>query len=242
MGCTLNWLQCDSTLVVFDQQTFQHHLSTQQLGLPLYHYEVLDSTSTQLWQLLQEGAQPGTTVIAAEQQAGRGQWGRMWDSARGGLYLSVAIAPQIPANQAAQITVASIWGIARLFREHHIPIWLKWPNDLLVCGQKLGGILTETSSQKGHIQTAVIGIGINWQNQVPQQAINLQTILQQSAAPAIDSLEQLAAVTLKGLEQGYLYWQTHGIHALLPDYLSLVKIYPANCDRAQEDLVKRLGL
>lgn len=229
--------------MVFDQQIFQHYLSTQQLGRPLYYYEILDSTNTKLWQILQEGVKPGTTVIAAQQQAGRGQWGRTWDSTRGGLYLSVAISPQIPASQAAQITVSSIWGIARLLRQHHIPIWLKWPNDLLVCGQKLGGILTETSIRNGHIQTAVVGIGINWQNQVPQQAINLQTILQQSAAPAIQSLEQLAALTLQGLEQGYLYWQAHGIYSLLPDYLSLVKIYPVNCDLAQiDDLAKHLGL
>ena len=226
--------------MTFDLQTFQAHLSTQTWGRPLHHFEVLGSTNTKLWELLKQGAQPGTAVIASRQQAGRGQWGRTWESVEGGLYLSVAIAPRIPAKQTAQITIATIWGLAKLFRQHQIPVWLKWPNDLCVGGLKLGGILTETSIQGSHIQAAVLGIGINWRNKVPQQATNLQTI-QKQASP-IQSLEQLAALTLLGLEQGYLSWQTQGVHQLLPEYLSLVKIYPTATQPVRADLAKRLGL
>ena len=226
----------------FDSQTFQHHLSTQTWGRPLHHYEVLDSTNTKLWELIKQGAKPGTAVIATQQRAGRGQRGRTWESSEGGLYLSVAIAPRIPAQQTAQITVATIWGLAMLLRQHHIPVWLKWPNDILVWGQKLGGILTETNIQGHDIQTAVIGIGINWSNTVPQQAITLQTILQEHPRSPITSIEKLAALTLLGLEQGYLYWQSHGIHPLLPEYLRLVKIYPAADHQRPADLAHRLGL
>lgn len=226
----------------FDSQAFQHHLSTQTWGRPLHHYEVLDSTNTKLWELIKQGAKPGTAVIADQQQAGRGQWGRTWESAEGGLYLSVAIAPRILVQQTAQITVATIWGLATLLRQHHIPVWLKWPNDILVWGQKLGGILTETNIQGDHIQTAVIGIGINWTNAVPPQAITLQTILQNQPHSPITSIEKVAALTLRGLEQGYLYWQSHGIHPLLPEYLRLVKIYPASDHQRQADLADRLGL
>lgn len=226
----------------FDSQAFQHHLSTQTWGRPLHHYEVLDSTNTELWQLLKQGAKPGTAVIATQQRAGRGQRGRTWESSAGGLYLSVAIAPRIPAQQTAQITVATIWGLATLLRQHHIPVWLKWPNDILVWGQKLGGILTETNIQGNHAQTAVIGIGINWINTVPQQAITLETILQEQPRSPITSIEQLAALTLLGLEQGYLYWQSHGIQRLLPEYLRLVKIYPAGDHQRPADLAHRLGL
>ena len=176
----------------FDSQAFHHHLSTQTWGRPLHHYEVLDSTNTKLWELIKQGAKPGTAVIADQQQAGRGQWGRTWESAEGGLYLSVAIAPRIPVQQTAQITVATIWGLATLLLQHHVPVWLKWPNDILVWGQKLGGILTETNIQGDHLQTAVIGIGINWINAVPPQAITLQTILQNQPHSPITSIEKVA--------------------------------------------------
>lgn len=229
----------------FDLPAFQDQLTTQTWGRPLHHFEILDSTNTKLWELVRQGAQPGTVVIASQQQAGRGQWGRTWESSTGGLYLSVAIAPQIPTDQTAQITVATIWGLARLLRQHHIPIWLKWPNDLLVWGQKFGGMLIETSCQGQTVQSAVLGIGLNWQNPVPEQAINLHQILMDSPpenAPSIHSLEQLTAVTLLGMEQGYLQWQTQGIHAIIPEYLSLVKIYPPASQPIRADLAKRLGL
>lgn len=231
--------------VGFDLQAFQSQLTTQTWGRPLHHFEVLDSTNTKLWELIRQGAQPGTAVIATQQQAGRGQWGRTWESSTGGLYLSVAIAPPIPADQTAQITVATIWGLACLLRQHHIPAWLKWPNDLLVGGKKLGGLLIETHCQGQQVQTAVLGIGMNWQNQVPEQAINLHQILQDSPpenAPSIHSLEQLAALTLLGMEQGYLEWQMQGIHAIIPEYISLVKIYPQASQPVRADLAKRLGL
>jgi len=224
----------------FDSQAFQAYLSTQTWGRPLHHFEVLDSTNTKLWELIKQGAQPGTAVMAAQQQAGRGQWGRTWESTEGGLYLSVAIKPHIPAAQTAQITIATIWGLATVLRQHHIPVGLKWPNDLLVEGQKLGGILTETNIQDSQVQTAVLGVGINWQNQVPPQAINLRTLVPEGSP--IQSLEKLAALTLSGLEQGYLYWQTQGIQKLLPEYLNLVKIYPAASRPVRKDLAIRLGL
>lgn len=224
----------------FDAQVFQNYLLTQTWGRPLHHFEVLDSTNTKLWELIRQGVQPGTAVMATQQRAGRGQWGRTWASAEGGLYMSVAIAPHIPVDQTAQITVATIWGLATVLRQHHIPVGLKWPNDLLVEGQKLGGILIETNVQDRQVQTAVLGVGINWHNQVPPQAINLQTILPEISP--IQSLEKLAALTLSGLEQGYLYWQTQGIQKLLPDYLNLVKIYPVASRPIRQDLGRRLGL
>ena len=231
--------------VGFNVPVFQTYLTTQTWGRPVYTFDVLDSTNTKLWALLHQGAQPGTTVIAAQQQAGRGQWGRSWESSTGGLYLSVAIAPHIPIDQTAQLTVATIWGLARLLRHHQIPVWLKWPNDLLVWGQKLGGILIETHSQNHQVQTAVLGIGLNWRNQIPEQAINLHHILQRLPSkntPPLHSLEQLAALTLLGMEQGYLAWQQQGIQAILPDYLSLIKIYPQASQPVRMDLAKRLGL
>jgi BirA family biotin operon repressor/biotin-[acetyl-CoA-carboxylase] ligase len=186
----------------------------------LHFFETLPSTNQTLWNLIDQGAEPGTVVIATQQTSGRGQWGRQWSSPPGGLYLSVAIAPNLPVQQSYHLTLCSAWGIAMALREHGIPVGLKWPNDLMLCGRKLGGILTETKVQQGRITKAVVGVGINWANPVPETGINLQSFQANQPAP-IASLEMLAAVTLLGIASGYEHSQT-GIDALLPSYQELL--------------------
>ena len=215
-------LACPSSTVGFDLATVDRHLSTQTFGRPLHHFETLASTNTTLWELLAQGAGPGTAVVATQQTAGRGQWGRTWWSQPGGLYLSVAIAPHIQANQTQQLTICSAWGMAHILRTYHIPVALKWPNDLFLAGNKLGGILTETAIQHGQVHQAVIGMGLNWQNPVPPEGINLQHGLDRLPQPTIHSLEMLTALALQGLEQGYLRWQASGLEALLPDYVQWI--------------------
>lgn len=213
----------------FDQQQFETSLNTRKFGRPCHFFDILPSTNDALWDLINQGASSGTTVIAAQQQSGRGQWGRQWQSPPGGLYLSVALlfnrstanAPKVPASKGTELTLWSAWGIATILRAYSVPVWLKWPNDVLLYGRKLGGILTETRLQQGQITVAVIGIGLNWANPVPESGINLQALTPQPH-PCICSLEGLAAITLEGLELGYQRWQTLGTEGLLPDYLSLL--------------------
>lgn len=215
----------------FDQQQFNTLLNTSQFGRPCYFFDLLSSTNDTLWKLIDQGASLGTAVIAAQQQSGRGQWGRQWQSPLGGLYLSVAIVfdqpaantPKIPAKQGTELTLWSAWGIATILRAYSIPVWLKWPNDVLLYGRKLGGILTETRLHQGQITLAVIGVGLNWANPVPESGINLQALTAQPH-PSIRSLEELATITLEGLELGYQRWQTSGIKSLLPDYLALLLV------------------
>jgi BirA family transcriptional regulator, biotin operon repressor / biotin---[acetyl-CoA-carboxylase] ligase len=214
--------------VSFDQHLFQRHLNTQTFGHPLHWIEATPSTNTYLWNLVHQGAAPGTAVIAAQQQSGRGQHGRTWLSAPGGLYLSVILLDHrshIQGDQLPQLTVCSAWGVAQGLRDLDIPVSLKWPNDLLLQGKKLGGILSETTMQGHTITSAIVGIGINWCNCVPETGIALQSAF--NVPPPISSLEALAAVTLKGLETGYQRWRQDGIEALLPDYLSLVTAWQA---------------
>lgn len=207
----------------FNQQQFETLLNTSQFGRPYHFFDLLASTNDTLWNLIDQGASPGTAVIAAQQQSGRGQWGRQWQSPLGGLYLSVAIAPKVSARQSTQLTLSSAWGIATILRTHSIPVWLKWPNDLLLHRRKLGGILTETRLHQGQVTIAVIGVGLNWANSVPVGGINLQSALTTQPHPSIHTLEELAAITLEGLELGYQHWQTSGIESLLPEYLALLK-------------------
>jgi BirA family biotin operon repressor/biotin-[acetyl-CoA-carboxylase] ligase len=185
-------------------------------------FETVASTNQTLWQLLEGNAPPRTVAIATQQTAGRGQWGRHWQSEPGGLYLSLALFPNVPTQLAAGLTLCSAWGIATALRDKGIPVLLKWPNDLVLSGRKLGGILTETRVQQGKITTAVVGVGINWANSVPETGINLQSFLENNPVSPITSLEILAAVTLMGIVAGYEYWQQEGIEHLLPAYENIL--------------------
>lgn len=162
-------------------------------------------------------------MIAATQAAGRGQWGRQWSSDRGGLYLSLALQPDLPIQAAGQLTLASAWGIATSLRNLGVPIQVKWPNDLVAKGQKLGGLLTETRIEQDVIKAVVIGVGLNWKNPVPPTGITLENLVSpDQPCPALENLETVAAVVLYGLWQGYLYWQGQGTAVLLSAYQALL--------------------
>ena len=193
-------------------------------GMSLQVFETLPSTNQTLWELLNQGAASGTVVIAQQQTAGRGQWGRQWQSTVGGLYLSLALTPNIQASNSAQLTLCSAWGIATALRSYDIPVFLKWPNDLLHLGRKLGGILTETRVHQGQITKAVVGVGINWSNAVPEMGIALQSFCEEqlSPRPRVTSLEQLAAIVIQGIKFGYQRWSEQGIDSLLLSYLELL--------------------
>jgi BirA family transcriptional regulator, biotin operon repressor / biotin---[acetyl-CoA-carboxylase] ligase len=226
----------------------------------LHLFQTLPSTNQTAWELLDQGiASP--VVIAQSQTAGRGQRGRTWQSQAGGLYLSMGIDVTIAAALAPQLTICAAWGIAIALRqipsqlsgtEAMIPVQIKWLNDLVLEGYKLGGILTETRVQGGTVTQAVIGVGINWCNPVPETGITLRSFLERQPIPLIESLELLAALVLQGLQIG-LQRQHQGmgepvdaavddaVDNLLSDYLRLL----AHRDRLvpyQNQLHKIMGI
>lgn len=215
--------------VAFNQQQLETLLGvydSQFTEFSLHIFDSLPSTNQTLWELIDRGAVPGTVVIAEQQVAGRGQWGRQWQSHIGGLYLSMAVAPNLLAANAAQLTLCSAWGIATALRAHGIPVLIKWPNDLVLQGRKLGGILTETRVHKGQITTAIVGVGINWANPVPETGINLQSFFVKPAPTMqpVTSLEMLAAITIQGLLSGFQQAKPENIEALLSSYLEILNV------------------
>lgn len=204
--------------------------------LDLLCFDRLDSTNKHLWHLLAEESRlnPRTkpiALVAHQQTAGKGQWGRQWVSQSGGLYLSVALQPNLPVADAAQLTLCSAWGIAIALQElpgllngnaEKLPVKLKWLNDLVLQGRKLGGILTETRLRGDRIHQAVVGVGVNWRNPVPDPGINLQHFWQSYPGTEIDCLEMVGAIVLAGILGGYSHWQQVGMAAMLPSYLDLL--------------------
>ncbi|WP_338017047.1 biotin--[acetyl-CoA-carboxylase] ligase [Myxacorys almedinensis] len=206
----------------------------------LYLFDAIASTNRTLWELIDQHSLPeGSLVLARQQHNGKGQWGRQWLSPPGGLYLSTVLYPNLPLEFSAHLTLCTAWGIAKALREipgclsgttNKIAVGLKWLNDLVLNGRKLGGILTETRIQRDltelssapRITKAVVGVGINWRNPVPEPGINLQSVLQEQPVPLIESLEMLAAIVTIGVLSGYQHWQQVGIGSLLPEYEALL--------------------
>ncbi|MDY7013701.1 MAG: biotin--[acetyl-CoA-carboxylase] ligase [Cyanobacteriota bacterium] len=196
----------------FEKFLFQRFEFQPPLSLPLYSFETLASTNQTLWELLDRGLDAPAIAIAGRQTAGRGQRGRQWHSPPGGLYLSLALAPRLRATESFHLTLCSAEGIARELNRCDVPVALKWPNDLLLHGRKLGGIKIETRIQGDAIARAAIGIGLNWRNEVPEVGINLQSF------PQIASLERLAAIAIGGTLSAYQQSRRDGIEPLLASY------------------------
>ncbi len=208
--------------MIFDRQRFQAALdrfSDLQATpkITIYIYDTIPSTNQKIWESIDLGDSLPIAAIACQQSAGRGQWGRQWQSLPGGLYLSVGIATEIEPNCANHLTIATATEIARSLRKQDIPVLLKWPNDLILEGKKLGGIKIETRIQQEKIRRAVIGVGINWDNIVPKVGINLK-----SHSSAIPSLEILAAITVTAILTGYQNYLDFGIEQILPSYLKIL--------------------
>ena len=143
---------------------------------------LLTVTSTQAWvaDWADMGAREGIVLIAREQTAGRGRLTRRWESPPGGLYLSLLLRPTIPLVRANQLTMlASLSAIDACQALANVSPRPKWPNDLLLQGRKLAGVLTELAGEGKRLGHAVIGLGLNVNNDfgdgpLAQTAISLR--------------------------------------------------------------------
>jgi BirA family transcriptional regulator, biotin operon repressor / biotin---[acetyl-CoA-carboxylase] ligase len=122
----------------------------------------VDSTNVVAAQLAREGLPHGTVVAAMEQTGGRGRRGKAWFSPPEGLWFSIVLNHPIPLRRAAELTLLTSVAVHRsLVHQTELPVQIKWPNDLLVYGKKLCGILAEIRADGENVQHAVVGIGIN---------------------------------------------------------------------------------
>jgi len=138
-------------------------LQTRLLGRTYDYHEVLASTNDRALDLARAGACHGTTVVAEEQTAGRGRLRRPWVSPKGlGLYVSVILRPDVPPRRGPETTLIAALALARSLRtQWGVDACLKWPNDVLISGKKVAGILTEMQTDPDRIQFLVVGVGVN---------------------------------------------------------------------------------
>ncbi|OQY24769.1 MAG: biotin--[acetyl-CoA-carboxylase] ligase [Desulfobacteraceae bacterium 4572_35.2] len=141
----------------------QSGLETQFVAKRVEYFSETDSTNQRAQQLGEQGAEHGTVVIAEGQSAGRGRMGRAWSSpAAVNLYTSILLRPKILPIQAAQLTFLSAVAVARTVEAvADIQVAVKWPNDILLDGEKIAGLLNEISAEMEGIHYVVLGIGVN---------------------------------------------------------------------------------
>jgi BirA family transcriptional regulator, biotin operon repressor / biotin---[acetyl-CoA-carboxylase] ligase len=184
-------------------------------GLPAFYrllaYEQIDSTNEEAKRLASAGAPAGTLVWAGEQLAGRGRRGRGWASPPGNLYASLLLRPACPPAQACQLNFVAAVALAEAVSAllpAGAEVALKWPNDVLVRGAKVSGILLEASAALDRsVDWLVIGAGVNivsYPTDTPYPATSLQR--EGAATSAADVLRTFAESLLAWSET----WRAQG--------------------------------
>ena len=217
---------------IYSQNDIASRLNTKWAGQTLYFYDVVGSTNAEIKRLAEEGAPHGTVAVADMQTAGRGRRGRSWDSpANTNIYFSILLRPGFAPGRASMLTLVIAHAVAKCFRETLglSDIGIKWPNDIVMDGKKICGILTEMSVEQDYIQYVVIGVGINVRSQIfpaeiADRAIALDEVIAkhaQSAARVNRSV--LLADILRYFEEDYEnFLQTCSMKPLQDSYDKLL--------------------
>lgn len=153
---------------------------TRWIGEEIFCFPEIDSTNTRAKQLAEEGHPSGTLVVAEQQIAGRGRRGRSWESPSGrGIFMTLMMKPDISPNNASMLTLVAALAVAAAIRKcTGRPAGIKWPNDIVMNGKKVCGILTEMSAQVDYVNHVVVGIGINVHNDsFPEELTQMATSL-----------------------------------------------------------------
>lgn len=194
---------------------------TEWAGQEIFYFETVDSTNAKAKQLAEEGHSTGTLVIAEQQEAGRGRRGRSWTSPEGsGIFMTLMLKPEINPNNASMLTLVTALAVSKAITNRTgRPAGIKWPNDIVMNGKKICGILTEMSAQFDYVNHIVIGIGINVHNEsFPEEISQIATSLYLETGEHLNR----AALIEDVLEQFEIYYD---IFMKTEDLSSLVKEY-----------------
>ena len=195
----------------------QGGLYTEVVGKRILHFERLTSTMDEAAALAVNGAEDGTVILAEEQTSGRGRFGRLWVSQRGNLLLSILLRPG--GNTVHYLSMmAGLAVVQAIQKSTGLEATLKWPNDVLLRGRKVSGILVEQAFQGNILQYAVVGIGINcsFDPSTVKEVSQTATSLDIEANKSVDRVELLRYL-LQELDMLYLQLGQPGPQQSSPD-------------------------
>jgi BirA family biotin operon repressor/biotin-[acetyl-CoA-carboxylase] ligase len=181
--------------------------TTRIVGRDIRVFERTTSTNDLIARLARDGIREGAVVFAESQSRGRGRLGRLWISPpRKGLWFSILLRPDLPPQSATQLTVAAATALARAVAlQTRLVPEIKWPNDILIRGRKVAGILTELTAELDHVKEVVLGIGVNVNldaAELPHDLRRTATSLKIESGQAVDRAE-LAVAVLRELDGDY---------------------------------------
>lgn len=222
-----------------DINRFLEKLTTERLGRNIKYYDEVDSTNAVAHTLVAEGAPEGTLVFAEKQTAGRGRMGRKWHSPKGkGIWMSLVLKPAIPLSFAPQLTLLIAVALSRAISSFlSLEVGIKWPNDLLIGGRKVCGILLESSAENESLQHVIVGMGIDanlQQDDYPDDLHKVATSLAIESVQQVDRTELMCHL-MKEIEQLYLLYLDKGFAPikLLWEALTISLGRPIRCQTSQ---------
>ena len=203
-----------------DIDEVRQQLIPRRLGVELHYFNELGSTNTRTRELAERGAPEGEVVIADAQTQGRGRLGRRWESPAGrNLYFSILLRPSLAPAHAAQITLMAAVALAETLDSFIAQTAeIKWPNDILVGGRKLAGVLTEAACSADAIEYVILGIGINVnyrRDDMPEEIRARATSLADLSG-AFVARENVLARLIHALDRCYGVLEQSGFDALRP--------------------------
>jgi BirA family biotin operon repressor/biotin-[acetyl-CoA-carboxylase] ligase len=136
-------------------------LNTTVFGSEVFTLEKVDSTQNSLRSIAENGGREGTVIIAIEQTRGKGRLGRKWLSPKGGLWFSLLLRPKLPPTELHKLTLLFGLAVVKSLGRLGLDPCLRWPNDVLIGGKKVSGILMEVSAEPERINYVLVGIGVN---------------------------------------------------------------------------------
>jgi BirA family transcriptional regulator, biotin operon repressor / biotin---[acetyl-CoA-carboxylase] ligase len=211
--------------MILKPEILKQQLDGKFIGHQLYYYEEIGSTNDEAFRLGLTGAPEGTALIANSQNAGKGRMQRVWHSPAGSnIYTSIILRPQIEPARAPQISILAGVAIADVL-ENYCPyrINLKWPNDVLIDGKKVCGILSQVKTTASEVDFIVLGIGINVNisySQFPKDICNLATSLAIETGREI-SRQELIISLYENLTKWYKQLLQNGFCRIKEKWLSI---------------------
>ena len=201
-------------------------LHTEWVAKEVLYFDTIDSTNTKAQELAEKGYPSGTLVVADKQESGKGRRGRSWVSPSGtGIFMTLMIKPDINPNNASMLTLVAALAVAKAITSvTGEEAMIKWPNDIVVNGKKVCGILTEMNAQFDYINHIVVGIGINVHNEsFPEEISQMASSLMIEAGGKRFHRAQIIAETMSYFEQYYdTFLKTQDLSALVREYDELL--------------------
>jgi BirA family biotin operon repressor/biotin-[acetyl-CoA-carboxylase] ligase len=196
------------------------------LGYRTLHYDIVTSTNDVAKEIAGNSPEANLVIIAKTQTYGRGRLGRQWVSPIGGIWLSILLRPETTLKETGKLTIIAASAVARAI-QHTLGLQaeVKWPNDILLDGRKVCGILAETSTKGDASGYAIIGIGINANmdlDSFPTTFKDSATTLKHELGRETDS-ERLVAALLDNFVQRYNRLRKGEWDALRLEWKSLAK-------------------